>query len=382
MPPRRRHGPRTTTRPTRFESRDARIENQGQEIGMRRGVVEVTRANLFTNYKYEKILALIFICTLPLVNPWVRGDGVGYYAYARALLIEHHLDFRQDWLHANSSFRMGRVGDQDQIRPLEFTSTGHLDNHFSIGPAILWAPFLLAAQAAVQLNRLFGGHIPADGFSFPYIFAMALGSAIYGFLAILLSFEIARKYFPERWAFLATLGIWFASSLPVYMYFNPSWSHAHSAFMVALFVWYWDRTRRCRASLQWVILGAIAGLMMDVYYPNAILLLLPLLESLGTYFKGIVNTEPKKTIGPLLLNNVLFAAVTFAAFLPTLVSKKIIYGSYLNFGYLVLWFWDSPAWLKVCFSSEHGLFSWTPIMFLAVIGLFLFRRHDRVLALY
>ena len=34
--------------------------------------------------------------------------------------------------------------------------------------------------------------------------------------------------------------------LPVYMYFNPSWSHAHSAFIVALFVWYWDRTRTTR----------------------------------------------------------------------------------------------------------------------------------------
>ncbi len=165
---------------------------------------EETHANLFTNHKYEKILALIFLCTLPLVNPWVRGDGVGYYAYARALLIEHHLDFRQDWLHANSSFRMGRVDDQDRILPAEFTSTGHVDNHFSIGPAILWSPFLLAAHAAVKINHLFGGHIPADGFSFPYIFAMALATALYGFLGIFLSFEIARKYFPARWAFLGS----------------------------------------------------------------------------------------------------------------------------------------------------------------------------------
>jgi len=27
------------------------------------------------------ILALLFLLSLPLVNPWVRGDGVGYYAY-------------------------------------------------------------------------------------------------------------------------------------------------------------------------------------------------------------------------------------------------------------------------------------------------------------
>ncbi|MGC1130080.1 MAG: hypothetical protein WA875_11015, partial [Candidatus Acidiferrales bacterium] len=45
----------------------------------------------------EKALLLIFVLSLPLANPWVRGDGVGYYAYARSLLIEHHLDFTKDW---------------------------------------------------------------------------------------------------------------------------------------------------------------------------------------------------------------------------------------------------------------------------------------------
>jgi hypothetical protein len=37
--------------------------------------------------------------------------------------------------------------------------------------------------------------------------------------------------------------------------------------------------------------------------------------------------------------------------------------------------------LKVCFSSEHGLFSWTPIIGLALIGLFLLRRQDQMMGL-
>ena len=45
----------------------------------------------------------------------------------------------------------------------------------------------------------------------------------------------------------------------------------------------------------------------------------------------------------------------FVAFLPTLITKKIIFGSYLNFGYSERWFWNSPAFFKVCFSAEHGL---------------------------
>jgi hypothetical protein len=61
-----------------------------------------------------------------------------------------------------------------------------------------------------------------------------LGTAFYGFLGLLLSYSLARKYVAAHWAFLATLGIWGASSVPVYMYFNPAWSHAQSAFAVAL----------------------------------------------------------------------------------------------------------------------------------------------------
>ena len=186
--------------------------------------------------KYEKILVLLFILTLPLCNPWVRGDGVGYYAFGRAMLIEHRLDFTKDWLNANESFRMGRTDANGHILSNQYTATGHLDNHFSIGPTILWSPFLLVAHLGVLAYDRLGGEVAADGYSRPYLVAMALGTAVYGLFALLISFGLARKYVPEHWAFLATVGIWFGSSLPVYMYFNPSWSHVHSAFLAALFL--------------------------------------------------------------------------------------------------------------------------------------------------
>jgi hypothetical protein len=329
--------------------------------------------------KYEILLGILFVVTLPLSNPWIHGDGVGYYAFARALLIEHRLDFTKDWKAANTSFQMARLDAEGNVKPTEYTSTGHLDNHFAIGPAILWSPFLVVTHAGVLLYNFLGGGIPADGFSKPYQVAMAAGTAVYGFLALVISFVMARKYVAERWAFLATLGIWFASSLPVYMYFNPSWSHAHSAFTVAVFLWYWVRTRTARTMAQWLILGLIGGLMMDVYYMNAVLLLLPLLDSLAGYWQGLTGVV-KNPVLRLFVMNVLFALALVAAFAPTLVTKKIIYGSYFNFGYSEAWFWRSPALFKTMFSADHGLFSWTPILMLAVVGLFMLRRHDRALA--
>jgi hypothetical protein len=252
-----------------------------------------------------------------------------------------------------------------------------LNNHFAIGPAILWAPFLIVAHAGVLAADALGAHVPANGFSRPYVLAMAIGTAIYGFGALWISFRLARRFVPERWAFLGTLGVWFASSLPVYMYFNPSWSHAQSAFMVALFLWYWLRTAGTRSLLQWLTLGAIGGLMMDVYYINAVLLVLPFAESLRTYF----GAKERGAVRTTLLGNLLCGIGLVAAFLPTLVTKKLIYGGYLKFGYTERWFWNSPAFLKVAFSSDHGFLVWTPVLVLAIVGLVLFVGRDRILGL-
>ena len=69
-----------------------------------------------------------------------------------------------------------------------------LDNHFTVGPAILWSPFLIVAHGTVMLARLTGSKVPANGFSGPYRYALALGTGFYGFLALLLSFRLASKY--------------------------------------------------------------------------------------------------------------------------------------------------------------------------------------------
>jgi hypothetical protein len=115
--------------------------------------------------RFEISLLVIFVLSLPLLNPWVRGDGVGYYAYARAPLIEHNLDFTHDYQFANESFREVRCEENGNPKREYRTGTGHLDNHFTVGPAMLWSPFLLVAHAAVMVARTLGSHIPANGFS-------------------------------------------------------------------------------------------------------------------------------------------------------------------------------------------------------------------------
>ena len=330
--------------------------------------------------KSVKVLVFLFLVTLLFVNPWVRGDGVGYYSYVRSLLIDGDLNFENEWRAGNTTFILPKLDEQVRLRQDVFTATGRVDNHFSVGPAILWAPFLILVHLAVFALNAMGAAVPADGYSAPYVWTMGFATALYGFLGLCLAFALAREYVEERWAFLATLGIWFGSSLPVYMYFNPSWSHAHGAFAVALFLWYWQRTRNARSALQWITLGLLAGLMMNVYYPNAVALVVPLLESLNNYWQRCRGTTNRwAAAGRLLLGNVLFALATLLAFLPTLVTRKIIYGDYLASGYPGAWEWNwtKPVLAQVLFSSNHGLLSWTPVLLLALLGLPLLAKRDR-----
>jgi dolichyl-phosphate-mannose-protein mannosyltransferase len=330
--------------------------------------------------KLERLLLSLFLLSLALLNPWVRGDGVGYYAFARAPLIEHSFDFQRDYQEANASFRGARLDENGLPKPIFRTITGHLDNHFTVGPAILWTPFLLLVHAGVLLARAMGSQVAADGFSAPYRSAMAFGTALYGFLGLLLAVRIARKYVDERWAFLSAISIWWASSLPVYMYFNPSWSHAHSAFAVALFLWYWHETREQRSTRQWCVLALIAGLMLNVYYANAMLLLVLAVEAAGQYVAVFRDPESGgPSAAQLLKRHLLFSAVVVLSFFPTLATRYIIYGSPFQSGYIPLrnWAWRSPFFLSVLFSSNHGLFAWTPVAALAVAGLFLFWGRER-----
>jgi hypothetical protein len=347
-----------------------------------------------TARKHERWLLLLFLGSLPLLNPWIRGDGVGYYAFARAPFIEHSFDFTHDYQNGNSSFRDARLDENGLPKPLFRTVTGYLDNHFTVGPAILWTPFLLVAHAGVLLAHAFGSHVAADGFSAPYRIAMAFGTALYGFIGILLAVRMARHWVPERWAILAAISVWWASSLPVYMYFNPSWSHAHSAFTVALFLWYWHRTRPVRSTFQWCVLAAIAGLMLNVYYANAMVLAVLLVEAAGQYPEALraSRQQPAGTardsqpgIAPrvpiLFARHLLFIFTVAACLLPTLITRYIIYGSLLESGYVPLrdWAWTSPYFLQVLFSANHGLFVWTPLLLPSAVGLILFwRREPRV----
>lgn len=328
--------------------------------------------------KYEKALFFVFLLSLPFLHAVVGGDGNGYYAYIRSPLIDHNFSFSSDFHNPEEELEKIFLKDHFVYNPV--TKTGHLPNFYAVGPALLWSPFLILTHLAVLGVRLLGWQIPADGHSWPYLAAMTGATALYGFAGLCLSFAVARKCVHECWAFWATVGIWFATSVPIYIYLLPSWSHAHSIFATALFLWFWLRTRGHRTARQWLMLGLLSGLMIDVYQLNVVFLLVLAYEAIAIYLEiwsqSIGRAEKLATQFRL---HGLCALGGFLGLLPTFIARQIVFGNPFSVGPYALsgWNWTSPVFLQVLFNTSHGLVPFTPILVLAFAGMFCLRRLDR-----
>ena len=268
------------------------------------------------------------------------------------------------------------------VLPDEYTPRDTSPIIWAIGPSLALAsiPLLRPTMACCSATD-FGAHIAADGFSTPYV---DHDGFCHRFLRISGPLALLRlrpeNISPNAGRFSQRIGIWWASSLPVYMYFNPSWSHAHSAFAVALFLWYWNRTRGARTIAQWILLGLLSGFIVDVYYPNGALLVIPLLEGIAEYWADFKSPAyAGAAMARLFVRHLIYVSAFVVALLPTLITRQIIFGSSCadRLPPVGGWAWKSPALWNVLFSSDHGMLSWTPILILALdrLGAFSSRRQ-------
>src|SRR5258708_3599638 len=167
---------------------------------------------------YWKALIILFLLALPFLHWEVEGDGIGYYAHLRSPLIDHNLAYATDWKDPHSIERLAYAMDWKDPHEVDrkvmkhvwenpVRRPGHVPNYFSVGPAILWSPFVASTHVVVLTLNHLGVHVMPDGKSWPYMAAMAMATALYGFAGLCISFAISRRFVDERWAFWATVGV-------------------------------------------------------------------------------------------------------------------------------------------------------------------------------
>lgn len=313
--------------------------------------------------KGNLVLILLFVILTPIfLVPWIHGnDGAGYYSYVRSAFIDKDIDLKNEKEHFQQRFSVNSI--------LEDKSTGVYYSQYPIGTSLLWMPFF----GTGHLIALASG--TADGYSFPYVFMINFGSAMLAMLGLLMAYSLCASFFSKKIALISTIAFWLSSNVFYYMFFEASMSHACSLFAVSLFVFYWFKKHKEATFLNWIVFGALSALMVMVRYQDGLFMAVPLIYSLYNYYV-FVKEKRFRSVFALFLKNTVYLISLIAFLIPQMLVLKYQHGSY--FSALSNYQTSISLWnvfqnlFNVLFSTNHGLFLWTPIIFVAFIGMIIF----------
>lgn len=328
----------------------------------------------------RRLLVLLFVLSLPFVGTRLRGaDEIEYFAYLHSLAFDHDLDFANEYRYFYEQDPQGLQGFKATFLELREARTGRPINFAPLGTAVLWSPFYLTAHGGVLLARALGQDVAADGLSRPYVAAACYGSAVWGFLGLLLVHSALRRFLnvPEPAASWSVAALWLASPVLYYSTIAPGFSHACSLFAVALLLWLFLRAAQPGGDglRDWATIGAAGGLAALVREQDGFFLLVP-----GLWLAW--RTLERRDFRAGLLRGLALGAAAFLLFVPQLLAYHATNGT---FGPSPLvkrkMIWWSPHFFEVLLDPAHGLYLWAPLLLVSSVGLLVYARRDRRLGL-
>ena len=283
----------------------------------------------------------------------VVSDGIDHYVYLRSLRLSGDLDLADDYAAVSP---LGRSSAAD-------TPTGRMGNEHPIGPAILWSPLYLVGDSLSLVLDPQGRR--GDG---PFQRnAVAVAGLLWGWLGLVALHRCAAPRAGRGPAWLAAFGIAFGTFLYWNLVQAPTMAHA-PAFATAAFVMAWwlraDRGGWPRA----FVMGALIGLAALVRWSSMLLAILLVWDA--------VCLARERRWRDLVRDGALWSAGFVAAFAPQLLAWRALYGSFVTIPQGGGFVSGHPAWAGVLFSPQHGLFSWSPLLYAGLLGLALWARRE------
>jgi hypothetical protein len=303
-------------------------------------------------------------------GPAVRGDAIQYYAYLRSAVFDRDLDFQNEY---ERFYDPAGAGGGENVWLTAETAAGRRPNMMSIGPALLWSPPYVAAAALATAASSAGLARRPDGFSLGFQLIAGLSGVAYATLGAWMCCRVAAHRFGPAAAFWGALAAWLGGPAIYYSLVSPAYSHATSLFATSLVVLVWLPGIGRVSARRFFALGLLAGLAALVRWQDAIVLLLPAWELVDA------ARRHRRATSATIHGIGLLAAGLAVGILPQLFAWSAIYGTYLTMpqgGSFMRW--SEPAVLPVLFSTNHGLFLWTPALLVATAGLGWLWRRDGV----
>lgn len=248
----------------------------------------------------------------------LTADDGGHYAYLRSLFFDHDIDFFNE--PSNSMMRPSKI-------------TGYIDNPWPIGASVLWLPFFLFGHLATIILNNLGHGLNTDGYSFPYISMIALGSISYGFLGTLLIYKSLCNFFKAELALFATISTFFSSPMVYYVYIRSHMDISLDFFNLSLFIYLFIAfaLNKPHNKLFYLFFGIVCGIMSISRF-NGIIYTTSFIIYLSGKF--VLKIKRKETITwmPIVNHLCLMAMGFFIAILPQLIVNSTLNGSLLNPG--------------------------------------------------
>ena len=292
--------------------------------------------------KYPKIILLCIACTLLAFfasNRLFRGDlagwkliissdGLGYYAYLPALLIDHDMTYQK------VAVKEKKILGYNRYEPSYLEKSGNrVMNKYFAGEALLLLPFFLAATLISWL-----GGIEITGYSFFFQLFTGLGALFYLLLGLYYLKKLLQHFRIEPiLASVTIIAILLGTNLFYYSLWQPCMSHVYSFFAINGFLWYSCRTVQGPKLKYMAFASLFLGFTVLIRPTNGVVILL--LPFLINNSDEAVNLKVylQKNIGVLLIPLLIFFLVVSIQF--------------------ILWHIQTGHWFTWSYKDEGFLFS-------------------------
>lgn len=321
----------------------------------------------------KKYFILLFLFSVILysavifrVKTILWGDSLYYYAYTKSIVLDHDIDFQ------NEAYRdSGGFPNEPEISEI----TGKIINKFSPGTSILWIPGFLLGHSLSKVLEFVEVIAAADGYNFLTQYIVAISAILFSIVGLFFVFKTVKLFFNTKIALLTLLILYLATQMFYYTSLDPLNSHSASFMLSAMFLYLLSIFSSTK-NLSWqkmLVLGFVGGAMTLVRNQDIVLLI-----PASIYFLT-KNGDKSNKEGLMEMFNrmILFWGSIFLVMSIQLLITTNLYGMigspYIIGGEELSWF--NPDFIRVLFSFGNGLFTFAPVLIIALIGLFLARKN-------
>jgi hypothetical protein len=329
------------------------------------------KKNYPISYYTAVIIALAYVLirvTLPPHNI-LSYDVFGYYLYLPTFFIQQDPGLHSiAWIEQINEI----YNNTPSLFQIAATEQGNWIIRFNCGISIMYSPFFLIGHLVAHLTPY-----PQDGFSLPYQWAFIIGGIFYALIGIWAMRKVLLMYFDDRITAITMAVLFLGSSVFFFGTMGNKEPHIFLFTMITLLILL---TARWHASPSWKLaagIGLLAGIIAASRTTGILASSIPVLW-------GIFGYKSLKVKIRLMLSHYGHVLLVLSAFIlalsPQLIYWKVYSGQFIfnayddpqsGFDFL------HPRLHYVLFGFRKGFFIYSPVMVLAVIGLFAFARQQR-----